>query len=377
MNDQAVIKSILLLKTISGIGDKKILEIIKFCRTKEIFLDLFNKSNIGLFKKFNLTALQFNQILNPCWDEVNRQLSLANKYYIEIMSIFDDDYPKLLRQIYDPPVILYIKGNKRLLSAQLFAIVGTRNPTFYGKSMAQKFSHDLLACGYIVTSGFARGVDITAHMAVVNQGQPTVVVLGTSLDCVYPKHHEKYVQAVIESNGVIISENPFTTYPHASVFPKRNRIISGLSQGVLVVEAARKSGSLITARTALEQSREVFVIPGNINNPQALGCLDLIKDGAKLTLSIDDILDEFFVGLGMQTVSKNTRSVVTNSEDIKSADVTMSQQKIINCLKAGSVSFDDLTQQTSLTASDLMADLTQLEIIGVVLQQSDGYVLCN
>lgn len=269
----------------------------------------------------------------------------------------------------------------------MFAIVGTRKPTIYGQKAAEYFSTELLARGLIITSGFARGIDITSHLAVVNQAQPTVVVLGTSLDYIYPAQHKKYVASIIDSGGVIISEAYFTTPPLRSCFPRRNRIISGLCKGVLVVEAARKSGSLITAKSAMEQGREVFAVPGNINNQQALGCLDLIKDGAKLTIDIDDILDEFASCRGyrqlkpiiksrnLEAVDRNLKQEVLCQQQELFTNLNKKQQLLYDAIAGGKTNLDNLVKNTRLEVNEIMVELLQLELKGMITSVAGGYVI--
>ena len=240
----STLRTLLLLQNIPGLGCSTINKLIRVIKNITTILSYSKQQLISL----GLNSEQINYIISPNWEYVDKQFAIANKNNIEIISILDSDYPALLKQIYDPPIVLYIKGNKNLLSSKQIGVVGTRKPTLYGKQMADYFSRELLSYGYIITSGFAIGIDIIAHLAAVNRKLPTVVVLGASLDCIYPANHKKYINKIIEYGGVIISENRFTTTPHPSCFPRRNRIISGLSSGVLVVEAARKSGSLITAR---------------------------------------------------------------------------------------------------------------------------------
>lgn len=391
------IKILLLLKSIPGLGSIKLNSIIKYFNSSEKLQNIFSVETEVLLS-LNLTLEQINYIRKPNWFYVDGQLSLAQKHGVSLISIYDSNYPLHLKQIYDPPVLLYVKGNSTALNAQLFAIVGTRRPTIYGRKMAEYFSKEVLSVGYVVTSGFAKGIDICAHLTAANQSQPTVVVLGTSLDYIYPTQHKNYVDNILNSNGVIISENGFTTPPHPSCFPKRNRIISGLSKGVLVIEAARKSGSLITAKCAVEQAREVFAVPGNINNPQALGCLDLISQGAKLTVSIEDILDEL-CGLGNMPMEINAAHSVIfrNNESIQSlynkktckknikqtvskqtqCGLSKQQQCLLELLSGGVVELDALVQSIKMDISRVLTELVQLEIMGLVVPVPGGYTRCN
>lgn len=384
---------LLLLKNIPKLGNVSICSIISKLKNNIQQILTLDKQQL---LQLGLNNIQTESIMKPNWQFSNRQLELATQHQVEIISILDPDYPTMLKQIHDPPPLLYVKGNKKILSSELFAIVGTRRPTVYGKQMAAHFSAEILSCGYIVTSGFAKGVDIIAQLTATKKQQPTVTVLGTSLDCIYPYNHQQYIENIISQGGVIITEAKFTTYPDPTCFPKRNRIISGLSKGVLVVEAARKSGSLITARCALEQGREVFAIPGNINNQQALGCLDLIANGAKLTMKVEDIVEEL-CGIKNNYKFHNTkRASVTHAQQRMpdlftqkdsqysvsceqlelnpNRSLSATQQNLLNSLSGGLTAFDDIIADCRLSIEEIAAHLIQLEIMGLIVQEPGGYV---
>lgn len=219
-----------------------------------------------------------------------KELELIEKEKIDCLDIFDKDYPVLLKEISNPPLVLYTKGNRHLLNEFLFAIVGSRSATAYGVSIACDFSKRLACIGVVIVSGLARGIDAAAHAAALNSGQ-TIAVLGSGLLNIYPWENKKLAED-ISKKGLLVSEFPLLEKPLRENFPRRNRIVSGLSRGVLVVEAAPRSGALITARLGCEQNREVFAVPGNINSLLSGGTNSLIKDGAKLTDCLEDILEE-------------------------------------------------------------------------------------
>lgn len=225
--------------------------------------------------------------------EFKGELELIRKEGIICLDIFDSEYPELLKEIASPPLVLYIKGDLKALSGILFAIVGTRVPTSYGIDMARDFSSKLAALGFIIVSGLAKGVDTVAHEAAIKTNQ-TIAVLGSGLLKIYPWQNIGLAAKIIK-NGALISEFPLLRGPARENFPRRNRIVSGLSKGVLVVEAAEKSGARITARFACEQNREVFVLPGNADSALSKGNHILIKEGAKLTDCVEDILEELRV----------------------------------------------------------------------------------
>ena len=213
---------------------------------------------------------------------------------IEEISINSNEYPKVLKNIYDPPLKLYILGNKDILKQKGIAIVGSRNATEYGKKVAFKFARELSEKGINIISGLAVGIDTYAHIGALQEKSmgKTIAVLGSGLDEIYPKQNIELAKQIIKYEGCIISEYPLGTRPQRINFPQRNRIISGLSKGVLIVEAGEKSGSLITADFAIEQGKEVFAIPGNIMNQNSIGTNNLIKQGAKLVTSYKEVLEE-------------------------------------------------------------------------------------
>ena len=221
------------------------------------------------------------------------------KNKIEIITIEDKEYPQKLKQIYDPPKILYIKGNKKILNNKSIGIVGCREASEYGKKSAQYFGYELAKKGYNIISGLAKGVDSFAHIGNIlafekNEDEKTILgkpvaVVGNGLDIIYPRENEELQKKIIKCGGVIISEYPIGTKPEKMNFPARNRIISGISNGILVVEAKKKSGTLITVDFALEQGRDVYVVPGNINSINSIGTNNLIKQGAQLVTRVEDI----------------------------------------------------------------------------------------
>jgi len=221
---------------------------------------------------------------------LDEELKLIEKEKIDCIDIFDESYPFLLKEIDSFPLVLYIKGDTRLLSEFSLAVVGSRNPTAYGVSVARDFSRKLSELGLVIVSGLAKGIDTVAHEQAVEKGR-TVAVLGSGLLNVYPKENKKLAE-LISRQAALVSEFPLLTGPASINFPRRNRIVSGLSKGVLVVEAALRSGARITARLAAEQNREVFAVPGRIDSPLSKGTHLLIKEGAKLAEKVEDILEE-------------------------------------------------------------------------------------
>ncbi len=375
------LKTLLFLSSITSLGCVKIHRLIN---QFDDITSIFASSAEQLYDlQLGLNEQQIKQILKPNFQYTDQQLDFALRNNIEIISYFDPDYPELLKEIYDPPVVLYLKGNKKILTSIQIGIVGSRKPTLHGRQNAEYLTKELLEYGYTITSGFAMGIDIIAHLTAVHHKMPTIAVLGTSLDCIYPSSHKNYVEKILATGGAIISENGFTTPPHPSVFPRRNRIISGLSRGVLLVEAARKSGSLITARCAMEQSREVFAVPGNINNPQALGCLDLIANGAKLVIDGNSIIEELS-GIRVdykknvvkqrstETMLKPLSTIKTNLEVYK--DLNQQQIKLLEIISGGVSDFDNIVINSNIATHELTAELVHLEIGGYIAQVPGGYI---
>ena len=261
-----------------------------FLQSHSSISELFSKS------EQELQQLGFRQGLKAKlkkidWDKVEQDLLWFDSDNKHLVSINNSDYPLLLKQTSGAPKLLFVYGDKALLNKHQLAIVGSRNPSPQGKSNASEFSKVLAQSGAVVTSGMALGVDGLAHKAALDAGMPTIAVAGTGLDRVYPARHKTLAEQIIEK-GALVSEFALGTGVRPTNFPARNRIISGMSLGTLVVEAAVKSGSLITARTATEQGREVFAIPGSIHNPLARGCHSLIKQGAKLVETAEEIVEE-------------------------------------------------------------------------------------
>ena len=220
------------------------------------------------------------------------ELARASAAGVCVVSLDDGEYPPTLKQIYDPPLVLYVRGDASVLARPGIAIVGTRHPTPYGMGMAERLACDLAARGLVIFSGLARGVDSAGHRGAIAGKGKTVAVLGTGVDVIYPKENTRLSDQILALGGALVSEFPLATFPAPQNFPIRNRIISGISAGVLVVEAAEYSGTRITSRCALEQNREVFAVPGNVTNKNSWGPNTLIKQGAKLVATWEDVWEE-------------------------------------------------------------------------------------
>ena len=291
------------LSLIPNLGNKKIQELLRVYKNPKTIYQLKEKELVkvsGIGEKIAKNIL--DEKIRGC---VIKHIEYMNRNEIDIISIYDKEYPQLLKKIYDAPISLYCKGNTKILNQRAIGIVGCRDASEYGKSAAKYFSYHLTKRGFYVISGLAKGIDRYAHIGSIcgrkegdllkEKGQEenvcgnTIAVVGNGLDIVYPKENELLAKQIIERGGTIVSEYPLGTKPEKMNFPARNRIISGMSKGILVIEAKEKSGTLITVDFALEQGRDVFVVPGNINSICSVGTNGLLKQGAKLVTNYDEI----------------------------------------------------------------------------------------
>ena len=291
------------------------------------------------------------------------------------ISIQDRNYPRLLKQLPDPPIVLYALGEKefvpQLLSEPQLAIVGSRNATSHGKEIAQVFAQKLAQAGLVITSGLASGVDGAAHRGAIQARiGNTIAVAACGLDRVYPAQHKQLAEQIAQ-RGMIISEFPVGTLPKPGHFPRRNRIISGLSLGVLVVEASVKSGSLITARLAGEQGREVFAIPGSIHSPLSKGCHILIRNGAKLVETVEDILEELKNYIDLSEAPVQAAANLVNSIDVHPAP-DPEHAKLLDSMGYEPISIDNLIERSGLDVKVVSSILLILELNGQVSHNGNG-----
>jgi DNA processing protein len=296
------------------------------------------------------------------------ELAAAQAAGCKLLTWDEPEYPTRLREIYDPPPLLYALGNIELLNKHLISIVGSRRPTPYGNQMAERLGRDLADRGIVVTSGMARGIDSCAHKgALSSAGGATIGILGSGIDVVYPKENKK-IFADMQTRGAIISEFPMGTFPAPQNFPIRNRIIAGIALGVVVVEGAQYSGSLITARLAMEFGREVFGVPGNATQPTSFGPNQLIKQGAKLVTSWEDVIEELPTPvraelLPVESASAEQRRALLD-ETFVPAERTL--YGLLNVDEARHI--DEIMEVSGLTSSEVLATLFDLELKGVVRQ---------
>ncbi len=295
---------------------------------------------------------------------VERELEIAERSGIKIIPYYSDDYPQNLKAIYDPPLLLYIRGDIVETDIIAMAVVGSRGSSNYGKVQSERISCALSQIGFTIISGLARGIDSAAHRGALKAKGRTIAILGSGLGNIYPRENKDLAEKIVE-NGALISELPITTPPDTRNFPARNRIISGLSLGVLVVEAALKSGSLITAKWALEHGKEVFAMPGPVDSAYSRGTHRLIKDGAKLVEGTDDIIEE----LGTLSESLKTRNGV-EVKDLRSLRLNGQEAKIYSVLSSFPLTIDEVIIASKLPASVVASTLMILEIKKAVKQLS-------
>lgn len=315
------------------------------------------------------------------WDKVEKEFTTMKHHDIRIIKYTDGEYPELLKHIDDSPIILYTKGCFIEDDKYAIAIVGSRKMTEYGRNIAEKMAYELASCGFTIVSGMAMGIDTVSHKGALKAGGRSIAVLGSGIDRPYPSSNIRLFET-LSSTGCVISEFPLKTPPNKENFPKRNRLISGLSLGVLVIEAAASSGSLITANCALEQGKEVFAIPGSIVSGSSNGTNALIKKGAKLVQKVEDILEELTPqikglmqknGEAARWEHKNTG--ISNELELEISD---EEKAICNTLSSEPNHIDIIARETNLMPSRLLGLLLGLEIKGIV-SQTDGkrfYLSC-
>lgn len=355
MNDN--IAYLLALHSVDGLGPIRLKNILDYFKDPKLAWEAKGGEllNLGIPKPTIDLLVETRKKLDP----QTYAESIKNSG-ISYLTSFDDNYPKLLKQIYDPPTVIYFKGQLKDEEKTL-AVVGTRKITGYGRAVTEKFVRGLVAAGLTIVSGLAKGVDSQAHLSTIKSGGRTIAVLGGGLNYIYPPENRSLAEQIVESGGAVMSEFP-PDYPSLpGNFPSRNRIISGLSQGVLVVEAAEDSGSLITARLALEQGREVFAVPGPITSNLSKGPIDLIKEGARVVMNAEEILDE----LGINQI-QSSKIKVSNE------DLSKDEAQILDILENEQLHIDEICRKLDLSAAKVSGTLLKMEISGLVQNLGSG-----
>jgi DNA processing protein len=357
-----------LLKSVPGIGNHIFKRLIdRFGSPERTFQA--TEQDLQVIEGMNRTLVRRIKThrIHP---SVRQDMALAAQKGVRIVTMTDPDYPALLLQIPDPPPFLYVRGTLES-RCKAVAVVGSRIATRYGLSMAARLSAELAACGVTVVSGMARGIDTAAHEGALQSGGRTVAVLGSGLENVYPTENRKLFQTIVR-NGAVLSEFPMLTKPEPHNFPIRNRIISGMSYGTVIVEASKKSGSLITARLAAEQNREVFAVPGSVQSFKSIGTHTLIKQGAKLVENAQDVIEEIAGPL-----FENARLTGSQpSADKEPPALTIEEAIVCDALEPYPIHIDDLGRKLSMAPGKLASILLQLELNGMV-EQSPGHFFCK
>ncbi len=368
---------------VSGIGAKKFQLLLNYFENPAAVF----ASNSSQLTQAGLSTKDANAILEQKGNSESSQADLAWLHESDqhhIVTLHCDTYPQRLKQISDAPALLYVHGNLAILNDPQLGIVGSRNPTQSGQNNAYEFAKHLAQTGLCITSGLALGIDGAAHQGALDGNGPTIAVIATGIDRVYPAKHRDLAHKIV-GGGAIVSEFPLGTHPDSRHFPRRNRIISAMSYGVLVIEAALKSGSLITARLAMEQNREVFAVPGSIHNPLAKGCHQLIRQGAKLVETAEDILEEMTnvidlnehqsIDTDLHTIAK--KNVLSNDESIDanaSSDSSLDaeHQELLAKMGYDPISIDQLVIVTGFDAATIAAILLMLELQSYVVANGGG-----
>lgn len=353
------------LEQASGVG----------CRTAKLLLDAFGSPS-AIFRAgyaalaARLPAAQAAALCAPLTPELASQVERTLAWLAEplhhLMTLHDADYPQALRHIPDPPLLLYINGRRALLGAPMIAVVGSRNASTQGRANAEGFAESLSRAGLCVVSGMALGIDTAAHEGALRGPGATIAVIGTGADRVYPARNRALAHRIADE-GCIVSEYALGTPPVASNFPRRNRIISGMAAGVLVVEAAAQSGSLITAQMAAEQGREVFALPGSIHSALAKGCHQLIREGAHLVETVDEVLEAM-------RVSPLVHNAAPRDIGIDAVDGAVADTALLALLGHGPVEPDALLGRLDADAGRLAGELLALELAGLIERLPDGRV---
>ncbi len=358
----------LALNLIPGMGPVRIRRLLDAFASPEIILhspaSLLQRVQ-GIGPELAALITGWRKITNPVREREN-----AERAGVRITTLFDDEYPDSLRTLYDPPLVLYSRGVIGKSEERSLSIVGSRQAGYYGLTNARRFSSVLAETGVTIISGLARGVDSAAHEGALAAGGRTIAVIGSGLNCLYPPENGRLAQRIEEQGGAVVSELPMNMSPSRTTFPLRNRLVSGWSQGLLLSEAPERSGSLITARLAMEQGRRVFAIPGGIDSSRSAGCHELIRNGATLVTRPEEILEEF----GWAPMEEGTMSLFapactrTGVPEWTDSD----ERRVAAALEEGYNTIDALCQAAAFTAPDITCILTRLQIRRLVVPEQGG-----
>ncbi|MGQ9805822.1 MAG: DNA-processing protein DprA [Chlorobiales bacterium] len=358
-------KSLLLLSRIPSVGSTRLRSLLtRFQHIDNILnapvAELSRTPNIGTATAESISKFLHSPERLKVEADIEMQLERLSKLNASLITILDDDYPTRLKEIYDAPIYLFVRGTLLPQDVRSLALIGTRYPSDYGKNVTKKFATAFARSGFTVISGLAFGIDTVAHTAALDAGGRTLAVLGNGIDTIYTDPNGKLYPRILE-NGAIISEEWLGTAPLAENFPKRNRIISGLSLGIVIVESDFKGGSMITAKYALEQNRDIFAVPGSIFSPKSNGTNALIRDSqAKLALSPDDIINDY--------PQHHAEPQSLFEQMLQRPDLNADEQKIYSLLSHEPIHIDTIAEQSGLDISDVLILLFELELKGLVRQ---------
>lgn len=346
--EQSIIVALDIIQGASKSKKRKIIELVE--NPVELLSNLEDlKEDIVSITDYEFYSSFKNALSTKNLDKI---LTMYEQKGINVITAFDDTYPIKLRQLYDYPLCLYYIGDVSLLLKKAIAVVGTRRPTRFGADATKLLAQDLAHADFVIISGMARGVDTIAHASALEVGKNTIAVLGCGVDVIYPSEN-KALYSKIATRGLIVSEYPMGTEPQKYHFPERNRIVSGLSDGVLITEAGEKSGSLITMKLALEEGKRLFVVPSHITNKQAIGSNRAIRDmQGSIVLDVNDILSEF--------------NMFKKNEKPKDVQLDIMEQMVVTALETSEMHFEDLLMITNLKVQDLNSLLTRMEILGII-----------
>ena len=350
------------LSLAKGIGPRHGLRLLEQLEFEQVY-----RANVAELSAAGCNITYAEAIASVRLSDIERCLDWMSQPSHFIVDYGNPNYPQLLRETYDPPLVLFGCGNPLLLNMPQIAVVGARTPTVYGLDITRKLAESLSSCGWTITSGLALGIDAAAHMGALQSSSQTIAVLGCGVDIVYPKRNSKLRSDILSNGGCLLSEFPPGTSPVAAHFPRRNRIVSGMSFGTVVTEAKLKSGSLITARLALEQNRDVFAMPGSIRSPMSEGCHFLISQGAKLVTTASDINEEY-QHLNFEPPNKVGKNLQKNDCD------HLDSVKLLDSVDSEVTALDVVVERSNLPISSVMAKLLQLELRGLVASVPGGYV---
>jgi len=357
MNEEIV--QYLILASVEGLGCRGVHRLLNFYQKPEAIL----RAPVAELVDHGLPEVVAKMLLSSTRRaQGEAELGICLQSGVEILTLSDPGYPKLLREIFDPPIVLYCKGDVRCLNSHSISIVGSRQATPYGVNVAERLARELASRGLAICSGLARGIDTAAHRGALEANGKTIAVLGSGLNHIYPRENKKLVSQV-QAHGCVVSEFPMNTSPSPQNFPIRNRIISGLSLGTCLVEAAEFSGSLITGRLALEQNREVFAVPGNVTSKTSFGPNLWIKQGAKLVQDWQDIVEELPRAVKEQVLSPSGQLSISAQSDLFQVVLTHAERCVLELLPSDeAVHIDRLLETSGMNSSELLSTLFDLEL---------------